>query len=84
LNLELLPAGSKERITNAINEAEPNLYYYLDDPEDGGIETNRLQQIEQAIKSKVWKPRNYEPFNTSILNALIEATEGLKVKGDET
>jgi hypothetical protein len=84
LNLELLPVGSKERITDAINEIEPTLSYHLDDPDDGGIEAGRLQQIEQAIKSKVWKPRNYEPFNTQILNALIEATEGLKVKADET
>jgi len=78
----LLPAGKKEELTIAIQTAKDTLLYYGNDPEDGGIENNQLQVYENKIK-KQWKTRNYAQFNTQILQAFIDATDGIKLKPDE-
>jgi hypothetical protein len=82
LNVGLLPAGKKEELTTAVEKAKTTLLYYENDPLDGGIEDSKLQTYENNIK-KQWKTRNYAQFNTQILEAFINATEGIKLKPDD-
>jgi len=79
-----LPQGSKGRIETEIQSARNRLDYYLGDPEDGGIDEVRLQQIEQSIKEKQ-PQRTYAPITAEILTNFINASSkmGIKFKTDQ-
>jgi len=74
-----LPQGSKGRIEQSITEARKNLNYFLGDPLDGGIEANRLNEIEQSIKEKQ-PQRTYAPLTAEILTDFINASKEMEIK----
>ncbi|KLL04619.1 MAG: hypothetical protein MRERV_16c027 [Mycoplasmataceae bacterium RV_VA103A] len=80
LKTDLLPPNKAQEIKQAEEKQRQNLYYYLTDPKDGGLEEATLKKLSSNLQN-TWNVPNYEPMTVAKLNAFIAANKDVQALG---